>query len=80
MSSVCHFIYKTSVTRSIDMENILMVSKRESGGGKNRSLGLTYTHYLYKTNDQLGPIYSTGNDTQYFVVTYKGKEFRKEKM
>ena len=73
MCPVCHLIYKTSVTRSTDMENILMVTKGESSVGKNRSLGLTYTHYLYKTNNQLGPIYSTGNYTQYSAVTAKGK-------
>ena len=41
-------------------------------------MGLAYTHYyiLKKiTNKDL--LYSTGNYTQYFVITYKGKESEK---
>ena len=42
-----------------------------------RRLGLTDTHdYIEITNKDL--LYSTGNYTQYFVITYKGKESEKE--
>ena len=38
--------------------------------GQLRRLGVTYTHYcVYKDL-----LYSTGNYTQYFVITYKGRE------
>ena len=42
-----------------------------------RSLGLTYTHYIYKIiNKDL--LYSTGNCTQYSLMTYMGTESKKE--
>ena len=42
-------------------------------------MGLTYTHhYIYcKIDNQQRPT-KTGNYTQYFVITYKGKESEKE--
>ena len=45
-------------------------------GGK---LGVWINRYtiLYKINKQR-PIYSTGNYTQHLVMTYNGKEFKKE--
>ena len=40
---------------------------------------LIYTTTIYKTDNQQGPtVYSTGNSTQYFVITYKRKESEKE--
>ena len=43
-----------------------------------RSLGLTYTHCTCEINNQQGQVCSTGNFTQYFVITHKGKESEKE--
>ena len=39
---------------------------------------LNTTTSIYKVDNQHGPIDSTGNQIQYFVITYKGKEFEKE--
>ena len=42
-------------------------------------LGLTDTHTtIYKIDNQQDLLYSTGNSTQYFAITYKGKESDKE--
>ena len=46
--------------------------------GEIRRLGLTYTPYYIKQITNKDLLYSTGNYTQYFVVTYKGKESEKE--
>ena len=46
-----------------------------------RKVGLniyTLLYIKYITNKDL--LYSTGNYTQYFVITYKGKESEKEKI
>ena len=46
--------------------------QRGEAGGWHRSLGLTYTHSYNK-----GQLYSTGNATQYSVITYMGKNLKK---
>ena len=39
-------------------------------------MGLTHAHTaIYKIDKQQGPSYSTGNYTQYSVITYNGKEY-----
>ena len=51
-----------------------MVTRQEVGEGYIRSLGLTYTHhYIKQINKNL--LYTTGNSTQYFVITYTVKDF-----
>ena len=61
-----------------DIENKLMVTKGETG----RRVKLEVWDYIYTllyikqiTNKDL--LYSTENYTQYFVITYKGKESEK---
>ena len=58
-----------------------MVTKGERGGGINQEFGINIYTLLYTkqiTNKDL--LYSTGNYTQYLVITYKGKESEKEYM
>ena len=46
-------------------------------GEQMRSLGLTDPcYYIYRTNNK-NLLYSTGNSTQYSVITYMGKEYKK---
>ena len=50
--------------------------QRGKGGGINEQFGIniyTLLHIKQITNKDL--LYSTGNSTQYFVITYKGKEY-----
>ena len=62
-----------------DLENTLMVTKGEMwGGGINQVLGMNIQTLLYIrqiTNKDL--LYSTGNSTQYSVITYMRKESKK---
>ena len=71
-------MYKTEIDP--DIENKLMVTKRErSGGAISQEFGINIyklLHIKQITNKDL--LYSTGNYTQYFVITYKGKEPEKE--
>ena len=61
------------------IENKLMVTKGESRGeGEIRNLGLTDTDY-YSKIDKKNLLYSTGNYSQYLVITYNGKESEKNK-
>ena len=53
-----------------------MVTKQESVEGYIRRLGLKYTHYYTKSINK-DPLYSTGNSTQYLVITYNGRECKK---
>ena len=57
-----------------------MVTKGETcGGGINQDLGINIYTLLYIrqiTNKDL--LYSTGNSTQYSVITYMRKESEKE--
>ena len=65
--------------RRADLGNKLMVTGRENRGeGSISSSGLTYTLVYIKQIINLNQPYSTGNSTQYFVITYKGKESEKE--
>ena len=55
-----------------------MVTRQERGGGINWEIGIDIYTLLYiksKTNKDL--LYSTGNSTQYSVMTYMGKNLRK---
>ena len=64
-------IYKTE----IDIENKPMVTKGKGGGGINQEFGInTYTLLYIKqiTNNDL--LQSTGNYTQYLIITYNGKK------
>ena len=68
-------IYKTKIDPQTQKTN--MVIKGEGWERINQELGLTNTllYIKYITNKDL--LYSTGSYTQYFVITYKGKESEK---
>ena len=56
-----------------------MIIKGESRVGINKVFGIhTYTLLYIKQVTNKDPLYSTGNYMQYFVITFKGKEFEKE--
>ena len=62
-------------------KNKFMVTKGERlGEGINWEFRINIYTLLYikKKNDNKDLLYSTGNYTQYFVVTNKGKESEKE--
>ena len=59
---------KEGIKMTRGFKNKLMVTHGGWGKREIRGLGLTYTHY-YKENNQQGPGYSTGNSTQYAVIT-----------
>ena len=69
-------IYKTE-TDLTDIENKLMVTKREAwgGGGINQDLGIKIHTLLYIRKDLL---YSTGNYIQYSMINHNGKEYLKK--
>ena len=65
--------------RDTEVENKYMDTRGEGEGGMNWEIGIDiYTLLCIKqiTNENL--LYSTGNSTQYSVVTYMGKESKKE--
>ena len=49
------------------------VGGRDQLGGWDQHIHTT----IYEIDNQQGPIYSTGNSTQYSVITYMGKESEK---
>ena len=56
-----------------------MITRGEGVGGINWEIGIdiyTLLHIKQITNKNL--LYSTGNSTQYSVMTYMGKESKKE--
>ena len=57
------------------MENKLMVTKGEKTGGINLEFEINRYRLLYtKQINNKYLLYSTGNSTQYSVITYNGKE------
>ena len=73
-------IYKTEIDPQTKKTNF-QSPKGKRGGGINQEFGVNVYTLLYIkqiTNKDL--LYSTGNYTQYFVITYKGKESDKEYM
>ena len=68
-----------SKNRVKDVENKLMVTGGKKWGGINWKTGIDIYTLLYTeqiTNKDL--LYSTRNTTQYSVLTYMGKESKKE--
>ena len=54
-------------------------AKTSKQGGINQEVGIdTYTLLYVKQVINKDLLYSTGKYTQYFVITYKGKESEKE--
>ena len=70
----------TNRNRLTDIENKLMVTKGEMWrGGINQELGIKiYTLLYIKWIIKKDLLYSTGNSTQYSVITYIRKESEKE--
>ena len=66
--------------RVTDVEDKLMVTKEgRRGGGTNWEIGIDiYTLLCIKQITNKNLLYSTGNSTQYSVITYTGKESEKE--
>ena len=69
----------TNKNRLTDFENKLMVTKGERWGGRgeiNWEVRINiHTLYIKIINKDL--LYSSGNSTQYSVITYTGKESKK---
>ena len=55
----------------------LQLPKRKGGWDKLGAWNEHKHNTIYKINNK-GALYSTGNSTHYFVITYKEKEFKKE--
>ena len=73
-------IYKTEIELQMQKTNLWLPGGRV-GGGINREIGIDIYTLLYIkqiTNKDL--LYSTGNSTQYSVMTYTGKECKKIKV
>ena len=70
-------MFKTEIDLEIQKTN-LWLPKGKGGGGVNQEFGNNpYTLlYIKQVNEDL--LYSTGNYSQYLVITYKGKESEKE--
>ena len=70
--------YLQNRSRVVAVE-ILRLPGENGGGGINWEIGIDIYALLYIkqiTNKDL--LYSTGNSTQYFVMTYMGKESKKQ--
>ena len=63
-------------TKHIDRGNKFMVIKGEGMGGINEESEINIYTLLYIINKDL--LYSTENSIQYSVITYMGKESKKE--
>ena len=62
--------------RVADVESKLMVTRGVRGVGINQETDVcTLLHIRWITSKNL--LYSTGNSTQYYVVTHMGKEYEK---
>ena len=68
--------YLQNRNRPINIENKFMVTKRELGRGEiNQEFGINIYTLQKITNKDL--LYSTGNYTHYFIITYKRKDSEK---
>ena len=68
---LCRRIYLQNRNRLTDIEDIVMVTKGENRGGIH--LGKQIYTAMYKIINK-GLLYSTGNNTEYLVITYNGEE------
>ena len=63
---ICKRTYLQNRNRLTDLENELMVTRGEGGGGgTDWEFGID----IFKIDNQQGLLYSTGNSTQYSVIT-----------
>ena len=73
--------YKIKTETDSQTQKTNMVTKGERGGGINQEFGINrYTLLSTKQINNKVLLYSTGNYIQYLVITYNGKESRKEYM
>ena len=79
------FIYKIETYLQMSKTNLQLPKGKCGGGGggageqDKSGAGYECTHpTLYKIHNQHGPLCSTGNSTQYSVITYMRKESKKE--
>ena len=71
-------IYKTEIDPQIQKTN-LWLPKGKGKGGINQEFGINiYTLMYIRQITNKDVLYSTGNYTQYSVISYKGKESEKE--
>ena len=63
-----------------DFKNKLMVTEGQRSRERDKPAfgGLHIHSTIHKTDSQLGPTVSTGNSTQYSVITYLGNDSEKE--
>ena len=70
--------YLQNKNRLTDIENKLIVTRGERKGGINWDFGINRYRLLCIKHIDKDLLCSTGNDTQYLIITYKGKESDKE--
>ena len=71
--------YLQNRNRLTGIENKLMVTKGERGGRDKLGVWDLQIHtIIYKIGKQQDLLYSSGNYTQYLVITYNGKISKKE--
>ena len=72
-------IYRTETDSQISKSNLWLPKGKCGGKVINREIGINiYTLLYIKLINNKDLLYSTGDYTQYFVITYKGKESEKE--
>ena len=72
-------LYKTEIDPT-DIKNKFTVTQGRDGGGINQDFGFNIHRLLYVTQINIKDLlYSTGNSTQYFVITYN-EESEKEQI
>ena len=77
-NDINELIYKREIELQMQQTNLWLPGGK-AGGGINWEIGIDIYTLLYIkqiTNKDL--LYSTGNSTQYSVVTYTGKESKKQ--
>ena len=71
-----HLCTKQKQTHRHRKQNVWL--PKGEGGGTNQEFGInTYTLLYTKQITNEDPLHSPGNYTQYFVITYKRKEYGK---
>ena len=74
-------ICKTETDPQIYKKNLWLPKRRGKGGGTNQEFGINiYTLLYIKQVINKDLLYSTGNSTQYSVMTHLGKESEKEQI
>ena len=71
--------YETATNSQTQKTNLWLPKGKGVGGGKNQEVGININTLLYiKQISSKDLLYSTGNSTQYSIITYIGKEYEKE--